>query len=256
MIKPAMTAAAAAPLLLWSVPAFAGRSAIDENEDGGRISASFAGYCDYNGEDCGGGFILPYKVSIGSADFTDVVTVHGNGLLTFGAPVDFDENPAVREQIDFGIAPALTEYARTLVSAGQSVTLDDDESVFLQSARLGYNAANGAIVATWFTCYRPTGPNMCPESNLFTLTLTPRRGGFAGHFDFGTDQPENGDRGYVSGGVFTATGNDFFLPAIIDGSSPSVPEPASWALMIAGFSATGVALRRRNARITVAHAKW
>lgn len=254
MIKRSMIAMAALPLFFWTVPALAGRSAIDENDDGGRITASFAGYCDYNGEDCGAGFTLPYKVSIGSADFTNVVTVHGNGLLTFGAPVDFDENPAVREQIDFGIAPALTDYARTLVSAGQSVTLDDDENVFLQSARLGYTAANGAIVATWFTCYRPTGPNMCPESNRFTLTLTPRRGGFAGHFDFRTGQPENGDRGYVSGGMFTATGNDFFLPALFDGIAPGVPEPASWALMIAGFGATGVALRRRNTRNTAAHA--
>ena len=33
-----------------------------------------------------------------------------------------------------------------------------------------------------------------------------------------------------------------------------VPEPASWALMIAGFGLTGVALRRRQSRRTAVHA--
>jgi len=252
MISRFIVSAAAVPFLLMAVPANAGRTAIDENPDGSRITASFAGYCDFNGDDCGdgNGLFLPYRVSIGGADFTNRVVVQGNGVLTFGAPVDFFEDSAVREQIESGGTPELTAYARTLVSAGQSNILDDD--VFMQSALLDFNPANGAILATWFTCIRPTAQGVCPPSNRFTLTLTPRRGGFAGHFDFRTGSPENSDRGYVSGGVFTATGNDFFLPTVFEGIAPGVPEPASWALMITGFGATGVALRRRSKRVPVA----
>lgn len=35
-------------------------------------------------------------------------------------------------------------------------------------------------------------------------------------------------------------------------STPAVPEPASWTMMIVGFGVTGAALRRRSARITTA----
>lgn len=250
MISRAFLAVVAASSVLLAVPAAARRTAIDER-DGVKITASLGGYCDYNGDDCGAGFVLPYMVKIGGDDFTNIVTVHGNGVLTFGASIDFYENFAVREQIDQGIAPALTDYARTLVSGGQNVGLDwEDPSVFMQSARIGFNAANGAIIATWFTCYRPTGPNMCPESDSYSLTLTPRRGGFAGHFS----SVGGGDRGYVSDGAFTAVGSDFFLAAEFDRIAPGVPEPASWSLMIAGFGMAGVALRRRNTRTIVAHA--
>lgn len=39
---------------------------------------------------------------------------------------------------------------------------------------------------------------------------------------------------------------------MIDVSAPAVPEPASWAMMIAGFSLAGTALRRRRAAIAFA----
>lgn len=40
--------------------------------------------------------------------------------------------------------------------------------------------------------------------------------------------------------------------AIVDQPTPSVPEPASWALMIAGFGATGAVLRRSRATLRLA----
>lgn len=42
--------------------------------------------------------------------------------------------------------------------------------------------------------------------------------------------------------------------AIVDQPTPSVPEPASWALMIAGFGAAGAVLRRRRATLRLAAA--
>ncbi len=45
---------------------------------------------------------------------------------------------------------------------------------------------------------------------------------------------------------------NLFFQAVV-GNAPAVPEPASWAMMIAGFGVAGVALRRR-AKVTVTYA--
>ncbi|MBO9575530.1 MAG: PEP-CTERM sorting domain-containing protein [Sphingobium sp.] len=46
---------------------------------------------------------------------------------------------------------------------------------------------------------------------------------------------------------FTATGGDnYYAVSEIEGFAPEVPEPASWALMIAGFAAIGAGLRRNR----------
>jgi len=51
-------------------------------------------------------------------------------------------------------------------------------------------------------------------------------------------------------GVMTANGPVGVFSGVIEGrlSGPNVPEPASWAMLIAGFSLAGGALRQRRAR--------
>jgi hypothetical protein len=242
-----LIAASAACLFAFATPAMAGRTIIDEDPNGDPIKASLAGYCDFNGEDCydSSGIVLPYQVSIGGAAFTDRVIVHGNGLLTFGAPIDFSEQP-LQDAIYLGANPQPSDYGRTLISAGQSNTLAYDGTGFMQSATLGVNSATGVIQAIWFTCGPPSAPGVCPRQNAYSLTLTPVSGGFSGHFDFAGGTPETTDRGYVSAGVFTPTDSDFFLPARLLG----VPEPATWAMMIVGFGLVGGALRRRRTAAT------
>jgi hypothetical protein len=247
-------AACAAFSMFAAAPSIAGRTAIDMN-DAGSIYAHLSGYCDYNGDDCNGGsgIVLPYTVSIGGAGFTDQVFVHGNGLLSFGAPFDFPSNQDVLDSIydqnmNSGAGPSLTDYGLTLVSPGQSNTLFDDRGIatFYQTGSIAGVAATGAIKASWYICSAPSAPGVCPPSGVYSVTLTPTNGGYAGHFDFSTGSPEGSDRGYVSGGVFTPTGNDFFLPAVFNGFAAPVPEPASWAMMVAGFGLAGAAMRRRN----------
>jgi hypothetical protein len=248
MLRRISVAFCAASCFLLGGPALAGRTAIDQLGDT-PISASFSGYCDFNGDDCGGRS-LPYKVSIGGAAFSDVVAVQGNGILTFGAAFPFFDNGSVNDSIvdqneNGGSGPLLTDYGLTLVSAGQNNTLE--KYVFFQSASLDSFSANGVIRANWFTCDRPTAPGVCPQTNPYSLTLTPTQGGFLGHFDL--DKGSGGsDRGFVIDGVFTPTENDFFLPALFDGLTVSVPEPATWAMMVTGFGLMGAAMRRRKGR--------
>jgi subtilisin-like proprotein convertase family protein len=53
------------------------------------------------------------------------------------------------------------------------------------------------------------------------------------------------DGGTIAGG--------FSLTITTDaGATPAVPEPASWAMMIAGFGLTGAALRRRQTKVSFA----
>lgn len=237
-------------------PARAERTAIDQITDPNdpdnstSVSTVLSGYCDLQGDQCGpsDGKALGYQVSFdGGTTFLDTAFVQSNGILTFGAPVDFfasvgPNGETLNELINAGIDPSLTSYGLPLVSAGQSNLPDfGGGGGFQQSARLSVD--NSVINATFYTC---TSPMACFD-NPYMLQLTPTATGFQGIFDFSRGAPYGSDRGYVVNGQFTPTGTTFFLPATIVGLvlSPA-PEPASWMLMIGGFGMIGGMLRRRG----------
>jgi hypothetical protein len=227
-----------------AMPAQAGRTAVDANPGGDPIYFFLDGYCDFNGDDCGpdDGVVLPYSVSFGGGAPSDRIWVHGNGILSFGGAADFF-GEAIAVPIIAREAPALTAYGLNLVSGGQAISYTR-EGAFVQSARLTVRA-NGSIVATWFTCTSPTSETNCPADlgSDYSLLLRPTAKGFRG--SFGGQSPGT-DIGYVSDGVFTPIGKDFLMPATFSANTSFVPEPSSWALLIAGFGMTGVALRRRR----------
>jgi hypothetical protein len=239
-------AVAAAAFAMGSA-AQARRVVVDQDADENPIRATLSGYCDFNGDECdpGGGLNLFYSVNIAGTEFSKVF-VQGNGLLTFGEPVDFQLSP-VYDFIFEGSSPLLTDYNRTLVSAGQSNTLDF--GVFLQSALASVDPITGTITSQFYICGSPTAPGVCPKFNVYSLTLTPSAEGFLGQFDFSSGRAEGTDIGFVSGGQFTSTGNTFLLPASFQGINlaSSVPEPTTWAMMLVGFGAVGYSMRRRSA---------
>jgi hypothetical protein len=59
----------------------------------------------------------------------------------------------------------------------------------------------------------------------------------SGNFRF-----QNSRDGYLADGQFAVTG----FTIVSQAQTPAVPEPASWALMIGGFSLAGAAMRRRG----------
>ena len=49
-------------------------------------------------------------------------------------------------------------------------------------------------------------------------------------------------------GLFLTEAQPTITPGVFFGDAPAVPEPATWALMILGFGATGTAMRYRRRR--------
>jgi hypothetical protein len=261
MIKKFAFLCGALASLAAAVPAQAGRTAIDQYPDGSQLTYTLGGYCDFDGVDCSGSesatlpyATLPYSVSFG-LDGTNRIWIHGNGILSFGQPAFRENFGSIYEtpasSILQGIAPSLDEYQRDLVSGGQNISLDRNsvregqyKPPFMQSARLTVNA-KGVIFANWFTCTSPTSPTSCPSDpgSEYSLVLSPTARGFLGRV-YG--QSPGSDIGYVKNGEVTLTGNSFLMPATFSGNVTFVPEPSTWALLIAGFGMTGTALRRRR----------
>jgi hypothetical protein len=238
----------------------AARTAINQNPDGSPISYYLSGYCDLNGDDCDPDFSggrLGYEVSFNGSDFSNKVFVVGNGLVTFGAPVDFfyatqdDGSDSLSNRIGAGDQPSLTDYNVNLVSAGQSNDIDfSSGNVFMQSATLSLRS-DGSILANFFTCWSPT-QHGCPKSNSYSLLLRPGKldgeTGFLAYL-FGSGSGYDGGAGYATDGTeVLADGNSFFIPAQFRGdvTFSAAPEPATWGLMILGFGAIGTSLRRRR----------
>jgi PEP-CTERM motif len=55
--------------------------------------------------------------------------------------------------------------------------------------------------------------------------------------------------GYVNIGNAAVTDKTPFVPPVV---GPAVPEPGTWAMMVAGFGIAGAAMRRRKVRLTFA----
>lgn len=242
-------------------PAEARRTAIDQDIDGNPIEVTLGGYCDLNGDDCdpvSNGLTLPYDVSFGGSAFTNKAFIHGNSILTFGAPIDFA--PFVT-RINNGEFVSPEEYGpKTLVvSNGQVLDVDPFQSGgFYQSASLSL-LGNGDIFAEWFICVTP---GVHCHDFAHSITLTPTAGGFQGLFQFYLNDP--GSQGpyfytlgasgtYIEGvpgadgklGSYTPFGSSFFMPATFRGLTSSVPEPSVWAMLILGFGFVGASMRRR-----------
>jgi len=87
-----------------------------------------------------------------------------------------------------------------------------------------------------------------------TLIVGQAEGGMAGFIDvtepFVTGPNLGFDANPPSGDIFTPFGPDYDGGISVAGLGPvtPVPEPATWAMMLAGFGAAGIAMRRRRLR--------
>lgn len=88
-------------------------------------------------------------------------------------------------------------------------------------------------------------------SNGFALLFV---GGFPGGYDLKSNYTLTGNSIFNVGKTYGTTGGDFSFrstaeTATFTATLGAVPEPAAWALMLAGFAGVGVALRRRRTQV-------
>lgn len=155
--------------------------------------------------------------SLGGVEFTDALV----RLSTSGNTND------VHDQSNHGVGP--TELS---IFGFSTVTLTDPSWV--------YTYSNEDQTANYVGFAAQTGSE---DGALLQLTLVEPR------IDLITAQ--HGTAELVGSGlsVTHTTGGDFSVYFAHDGSFDTilaVPEPTSWALMLAGFGATGAAMRRRR----------
>lgn len=178
-----------------------------------------------------------WQVSVASNTATSVnlgYTVNGNWQLTSGTPTSVGTLVSLTGTATQTVALNNVSNGRAFgffeVAAAGSRSLDLDPTQFLNRQRtfngfdLGYN----------------------PGSGDTSFTGVPLGGALV----------QLGGACFVSGGQPVASPEDFCGAAnykLTYSYTPkgAVPEPATWAMMLAGFATTGVALRRRR-RATVA----
>lgn len=213
----------------------------------------------------GGGFALALMAGSSQA----AVHVFQNDLTGFNLAAG---NPAIVVTFD---DPALGDISNSEIN-GIIFSNDDDNLIVVNAAAVGLPATSGARILS------PGGTDLDAELDTVNFTFGPStafgldilfQAGYSGDFevryDFITSEGAN-DFGTVSiGGTnagsyflgFTSDDPGALLTRITisdnDGSSnlaydtirratPSIPEPSTWAMMIAGFGLAGSVLRRRR----------
>lgn len=213
------------------------------------------GYCAPNGfgyADCIPQ-ALPFSITIGGQTY-DSFVVNGNGTLSLGSPLTYYSN-------------TLTDYTQpvfsplidnTLLTVFDSVTQSfNTDTLRAASSAAGYAMINGELVptltATWFTCLSSLA---CSDPD-FGLTLTQLASGFQLDYFYSSYLSPNLsiDYGFSLPGGAQLQENGIPQPRtfIFDADGqlvvPSaVPEPATWAMMLLGFGALGLSLRRQRFR--------
>lgn len=119
-----------------------------------------------------------------------------------------------------------------------------------------FSGALGGPIGTSFSItgatynYDPSMGNLVMEVVVNNQAGVPNGSG-NGYFD-ADDSGTATTRAYCLAGCGTSTNDSVGL--VTEFSTVSVPEPASWAMMIVGFGLTGVAMRRRGGKTAAAHA--
>jgi PEP-CTERM motif len=230
MMKYVVAFAASALVLGLSVPAVA---SVTVGQDDGGNCYPFSCFASDNGS--------TYQQVYDASEFS--------GVSTFNTVSFFRSIPGLMDTADYSISFYLTSAGPN----GLSNTAASNRGTLL--GNLGGFSVGGlmpselSFVGNAFT-YDSSAGNLLMEVNVLSLFTANRYQSFfqadstttttARYFSYG-----NGPTGLVGGGG---------LVTRFDLINGAVPEPASWALMIAGFGLVGSAMRRRKPSISVSYA--
>lgn len=250
-MKQMILAATAAVAVLFNVTAAqASRTVVDQiivdptdpSQDI-TVTETLGGYCDLNGADCNAR-PLGYTVDFGNGNVVDSFIVYGNGLFTFGPnPVDLSNYD------NYDGTPGF--FGGNAIDAGIDNSLDFQfgEAVFAQSANVLGDATSFNI--NYYQCASVFGCSLGNGSDGYGFYLSAEADGLY-------VTPYFTGLGISIPGVTPVPDGfgSFFIPAKVTSGSAGtgspgtrdLPEPSSWALMIAGFAFAGGALRRRSTR--------
>lgn len=237
-----------AAALLASSAAEARRTVVDFDPDtGAGHYQTVGGYCDFDGYECSP-TALPYSVDLGNDMFTPSggVLNYGDGALLF---TDFSQYASVFPDAYYGL----------FITGGIDSTANRDaigNFSFEQYTTLRM-LGDGSMEMVAASCFSTSNCG----GYRYVLRVTPEATGFAASVTYYDNEAYS--YGYSITqlasdfhAVRNAAGQtfDFFVPATLIGFSPpppppvtpSVPEPATWMMMLGGFASAGIALRRRR----------
>ncbi len=208
---------------------------------------------------------------------TSLLYISKNGLISFGAPLAGYQNSSLA-----GLnLPVIAPYYAPLTPApndtrpgvGDVVVQFGSADVFADGGAYSMDDLLNAVRITWYGVTQDVGPGAAGGPSIYAqLVLAGTADGSysVAKFRYGApNSPGEQGNGAVAGfslygtaleraGPFTGS-----VPAFIEYSdgrfigqgatvNGAVPEPATWATLIAGFALLGYALRRRQTRLTFA----
>ena len=131
-------------------------------------------------------------------------------------------------------------FSTVTATNGTAISFASSFGSFVGTIRdlMAVPAPNAVISFNALGNFTPNGTLNAFEAGLASLTVSFTQ---TGALDSGGQQPS------ISGSFTFAS-----PPSITDGGGSTVPEPAAWAMLIAGFGLTGAAMRRRGTRAVAA----
>ena len=195
---------------------------------------------------------MNYKLAVVSVALLSAVSANAASLIDQNAPTN-NSYMAAFDQLD--LAQSFKQTATNISGAG----------IFLQA---GQGSTAPVTISLWDKL-----PNVAGAALLATSTATGTSGNwldvfwsplsiaaattyylvFSGNTSLGISG--DASNGYAFGNVFANSGYDSFggfdytFRTYASDATGAVPEPASWAMMIAGFGLAGAAMRRRRSLV-------
>lgn len=232
---------------IWlALPAILGVIALSQPASAAVVSYTYSGSVDFGADDFG--LFGEAGASLNGAGFTAVFSRDDALALPEDIVLGRDNSYVAGSGMNQPVTAVLTINGVAFEIggvAGKQSQYDDGEYEAFSHFASGPGSSltlGGGTLGT----FAPMPGNVLASADYHTLASLPP-GGFpafalSGTFEFIHPDSNGSQRTFAN---FTPTG--FLVGPNPDGGAGAVPEPATWAMMLAGFGGVGWTLRRRRA---------